>query len=85
MRTLLILLFITTTFFTYSQKKGDNMIVVKTNFTFSNLKFILFDNGYMIEGSDTVYIQTTSKQLKSSSVLKMQIKRTDTLKRPEIG
>ena len=29
-------------------------------------------------GSYTVYIQTTTKQLKSTSVLKMQIKRTDT-------
>lgn len=78
MKLMFTFLSIISTFFTLAQKKGDNTIVVSSYIPFSNLKSILFDNGYMVEGIDTIYIQTSPKQMKTLSVLKMQIKRTDT-------
>lgn len=61
----------------YAQKKLDNTIVVDTFRTINEIKQILFDRGFTIDGSDTSYFITTPKQMKTASVLRLMIGRTN--------
>jgi len=61
-----------------AQKKLDNTIVVDTVRTIKEIKQILFNNGYTVEGSDTSFFVTTPKQMKTASVLRLMFARTDT-------
>ena len=57
MRKLLILILLLTSFFAFSQKKGDNVITIKNfveNSNFSQIKRILITNGYEINQMDTI-------------------------------
>ncbi len=63
---------------TKAQKKLDNTIIVDTIRTIKEIKQILFNNGYTVEGSDTSFFLTTPKQMKSASVLRLMFARTDT-------
>ncbi len=61
-----------------AQKKLDNTIVVDTIRTIKEIKQILFNNGYTVEGNDTSFFVTTPKQMKTASVLRLMFARTDT-------
>lgn len=61
-----------------AQKKLDNTIVVDTVRTIKEIKQILFNNGYTVEGNDTSFFVTTPKQMKTASVLRLMFARTDT-------
>lgn len=61
-----------------AQKKLDNTIVVDTVRTIKEIKQILFNNGYTIDGTDTSFFVTTPKQMKSAAVLRLMFARTDT-------
>ncbi len=61
-----------------AQKKLDNTIVVDTVRTIKEIKQILFNNGYTVEGNDTSFFVTTPKQMKSAAVLRLMFARTDT-------
>ena len=60
-----------------AQKKSDNTIVVDTTRTMQEIKMILFNNGYAIDGSDTMVFVTTPKQMKWASVMRIMIARTN--------
>lgn len=60
------------------QKKLDNTIIVDTIRTIKEIKQILFNCGFTIDGSDTSYFVTTAKQMKTASVVRLMIARTDT-------
>lgn len=60
-----------------AQKKGDNKIFAKTPISMTNLKSILFDNGYSVINDDTIFISTTAKELKGPTIVKMMFVRTD--------
>ena len=75
-KVLILLLFIPTGI--NAQKKLDNTIVVDTTRTTQEIKMILFNNGFAIDGSDTTVFITTPKQMKTASVLRLMIARTDT-------
>lgn len=61
-----------------AQKKLDNTIVIDTVRTIKEIKQILFNNGYAIDGSDTSFFVTTPKSMKSAAVLRLMFARTDT-------
>lgn len=60
------------------QKKGDNTIVIDTFRTIKEIKQILFNKGFTIDGTDTSFFVTTPKQMKTASVVRFMIARTDT-------
>lgn len=60
-----------------AQKKSDNTIVVDTTRTIQEIKIILFNNGYAIDGNDTTVFVTTPKQMKWASVMRIMIARTN--------
>lgn len=75
MKKLILLLLIPV--FGYSQKKGDNQIVISSQ-NYNKIKLVLFQNGYTLQNNDTVYLTTTSKELKKVSIaLKFMILRSD--------
>ena len=61
-----------------AQKKLDNTIVVDTVRTIKEIKQILFNNGFTVEGSDTSFFVTTPKSMKTAAVIRLMIARTDT-------
>ena len=61
-----------------AQKKLDNTIIIDTVRTIKEIKQILFNNGYAVEGSDTSFFVTTPKQMKSAASLRLMFARTDT-------
>ena len=65
--------------FCFSQTKGDNTISIP-HASYSDIKSALFNNGYTLINSDTVYLATSSKQVPNSAIaLKMIIFRSDSL------
>ncbi len=60
-----------------AQKKGDNTIIIDTVRTISDIKLVLFNNGYNVENSDTLFLTTTAKQMKTTSVLRLMIARVN--------
>lgn len=63
---------------TYSQpKRLDNTIIVKNRIDLNSLKSYLFQHGYMVEGSDTVFITSSAKSI-GAKVFKFNILRSDT-------
>jgi hypothetical protein len=61
-----------------AQKKLDNTIIVDTVRTIKEIKQVLFNNGYTVEGSDTSFFVTTPKQMKTAAALRLMFARTDT-------
>jgi hypothetical protein len=60
-----------------SQNKLDNTIVIDTTRTIKEIKKILFDNGFTIDGTDTSFFTTTAKQVNNVAVIKLMIARFD--------
>ena len=61
-----------------AQNKLDNAIIVKTTKTLKEIKQVLFNNGFTIDGTDTSFFVTTPKQMKTASVVRLMIARNDT-------
>lgn len=59
------------------QTKGDNKMFAASPATLHALKSILFENGYIATGEDSVFISTTVKELKEPVAIKMMFVRTD--------
>lgn len=78
MRRIILLLLIFISQYAKGQKKLDNTIVVDTIRNIQEIKRVLFDNGFTIDGSDTTFFVTTAKQMKTASVVRLMIARTDT-------
>lgn len=62
----------------YGQAKRDNTIIIDTVISLQNLKLLLFQNGYNYEGTDTLFITTSAKQINGAVVMKLNIARIDT-------
>ena len=76
----LILIF-TLTLFTsqaFCQKKKDNTIIIDTTISFANLRMILFQNGYNVASSYSVFISTEPTQKEGIMMLKLNMVKTDT-------
>lgn len=78
MKYCIFLLVLFTSVNTRAQKKLDNTIIVDTVRSIKEIKQILFNNGYTVEGSDTTFFVTTPKQMKSAAALRLMFARTDT-------
>jgi len=63
--------------FVSAQKKLDNTIIVDTVRTIKEVKQILFNNGYSVEGNDTSFFVTSAKQMKTASVLRLMFAKGD--------
>jgi hypothetical protein len=62
-----------------AQVKGDNTFTIHASVSLTAIKMVLFENGYSLVGTDTTFLTTTSKELKSYAwSVKMMLVRTDT-------
>lgn len=78
MKNIILIILLLTSLNSKGQKKGDNIIVVDTIRTIKEIKQVLFNNGFTIDGTDTSFFVTTPKQMKTASVVRLMIARTDT-------
>lgn len=79
MKRILLTGFILTAFVNlYGQKKRDNTIVIDTSISLQSLKMILFNKGYMVSNSDSVFILTQEKTVTGAVAMRLQIAITDT-------
>ena len=74
---LIILIFIGTAQTTFGQNKKDNTIIVHGFVSYSQLKDVLFDQGYIPTNSDTSFIATNYKPLGFLGEVSFLLKRTD--------
>src|SRR5574343_1053427 len=64
----------------FAQNKDDNAIVIHEQISFSHLKQTLFDNGFQITNSDSVFISTTELNMSGTSfTIKFLINRQDSI------
>lgn len=74
----ILILFIATTVCN-AQSKGDNTIVIDSTVNLNDVKTVLFQNGYMIQGTDSIFITTSSKEMSKDAVaVKLMLLKTDT-------
>lgn len=64
----------------FAQNKGDNAIVIPNDVSLQQIKAVLFKNGYLIINSDSIFINTSEKEVpKSAILLKIMIARIDSV------
>jgi len=51
-----------------AQDKGDNTLIIPHHISYSKIKLLLFQRGYVFESSDTSFITTKFKELPNSSL-----------------
>ncbi len=60
------------------QNKFDNTIIINQFIPLEKLKASLFDKGFILQGNDTSYLQTSEIKLRNDEVyIKLNIKKTD--------
>jgi hypothetical protein len=65
--------------FSKGQSKFDNTIIINEFIPLEKLKASFFDRGFIVQGNDTMYIQTSEvlQSKKDAVYIKLNIKRTD--------